>query len=122
VAAHTEDLVAACDMIRGEAIDFAEFRCWLVCKGKSIYEQALLNADSLADVVKWDNDAFAETFRIPTVAWASVTGKDEYEFPYPESDMPEVMDLPLGEDWDINDPNELRRRLPRLSALYLSDT
>jgi hypothetical protein len=79
-----------------------------------VYEAALAGADSLAEVVRPGVDAEAEIYAAAHHAWMSVTGRSD-EDDYPARD--EGADL-HGEDWDLDDEDECRRRLPRLSALY----
>src|SRR5689334_16696195 len=51
--AYTIDLWGAAYTINGGASDdgFYYFRCWLIGMGREVYEAALANPDSLADVV-----------------------------------------------------------------------
>ncbi len=51
--AYRTDLWAAAYLINGGASDdgFYYFRCWLIGMGKHIYDSAIANPDSLADIV-----------------------------------------------------------------------
>ena len=114
--AYTAGLIAACCLINTGAGDdgFYYFRCWLICMGRRVYEAAIIDPDSLADVVRPWVDAEAETYAAAHHAWMTVTGEpDTAEYPARN----ETAEL-RGEDWDIDDPSELRQRLPRLVALY----
>lgn len=115
--AYTLDLWGAAYLINGGASDdgFYYFRCWLIGMGRDVYEAALANPDSLADVVVPDLDAEAEIYAAAHSAWMKVTGKSDTD-PYPSRN--ESADL-QGEEWDFDDDNEVRRRLPRLAAIYL---
>lgn len=115
--AYTIDLWGAAYIINGGASDdgFYYFRCWLIGMGKEAYEAALASPDSLADVVTMDVDAEAEIYAAAHQAWMKVTGKSDLD-PYPARN--EKAEL-KGEDWDFDDPAECRKRLPRLSEMYL---
>lgn len=115
--AYTVDLWGAAYTINGGASDdgFYYFRCWLIGMGRDVYEAAVANPDSLAEVVVPDTDAEAEIYAAAHQAWMAVTGRPDTD-PYPARN--ESAEL-RGEDWDFNDDEEVRRRLPRLAALYL---
>jgi hypothetical protein len=114
--AYTCELWNAAYLINGGASDdgFYYFRCWLIGMGKQVYEAAVANPDSLANVVVPGVDAEAEIYAVAHYAWISVTGKS-YDDPYPARN--EDAEL-TGEDWDADDPVENRKHLPRLSALF----
>jgi hypothetical protein len=113
--AYTVDLWGAAYIINGGASDdgFYYFRCWLICMGRDVYEAAVAEPDSLADVVVRGIDAEAETYAAAHTAWMAVTGRP-YTDPYPARN--ERAEL-CGEEWDFDDEEEAGRRLPRLSAL-----
>lgn len=114
--AYTVDLWGAAYVINGGASDdgFYYFRCWLICMGREVYEAAVANPDSLADVVGPGIDAEAETYAAAHQAWMAVTGRPDTD-PYP--DRNENQNL-RGEEWDFDDDEEVRKRLPRLATLY----
>lgn len=119
--AYRTDLWAAAYHMNGGASDdgFYYFRCWLIGMGKTIYENAIADADSLADVASsaWFTegiDAEAEIYAAAHLAWMRVTGND-YNADYPARN--ESADL-IGEIWDCDDNTEMQKRLPRLAALY----
>jgi hypothetical protein len=123
-AAYTVDLWGAAYLINGGASDdgFYYFRCWLVGMGKKVYEAALLNPDSLADVVDPAQDYEAEIYSVGHNAWCEVSGQPDTE-PMDTSWLGQRPRFELvGEDWDFNDDEEVRRRFPRLAELYLGDT
>ena len=115
--AHTIDLWGAAYVINGGASDdgFYYFRCWLIGMGWDVYEAAIANPDSLADTVIPDVDAEAGICAAAHLAWMAVTGRPETD-PYPARN--EEVEL-YGEEWDFDDAAEVRRRLPRLAAIYL---
>lgn len=111
--------MAACWVMNTGAGDdgFYCFRCWMVGMGKAVYEKALENPDSLADVAlpySSGIDAEAEIYAAAHVAWMRVTGKSDTE-PYPARN--EKAEL-AGDDWEFENRELMRRRLPRLSAFY----
>ncbi len=119
--AYCTDLWAAAYLINGGASDdgFYYFRCWLIGMGKEVYCNAIVHPDSLADVVSpsWfaeGLDAEAEIYGAAYSAWKHVTGKSC------ESDYPVRTEFStlVGDDWDFGNSSEMRRRLPRLAALY----
>lgn len=115
--AYTVDLWGAAYLINGGASDdgFYYFRCWLIGMGREVYEAAVANPDTLADAVVQGIDAEAEVYAAAHRAWMAVTGRPDTD-PYPAHD--ERAEL-RGEEWDFDDDAEVRRRLPRLAAMYL---
>jgi hypothetical protein len=115
--AYTVDLWGAAYTINGGASDdgFYYFRCWLIGMGREVYEAAVADPDSLAEVVVRDIDAEAEIYAAAHAAWMTVTGRPDTD-PYPA--RKERAEL-RGEDWDFDNDEQVRRRLPRLAALYL---
>jgi hypothetical protein len=117
--ARTVEMWGAAYTINGGASDdgFYYFRCWLICMGKDVYQSAVANPDNLADVVDPQMDAYAETYAAAHQAWLAVTGRPDTD-PYPARE--EYSDRPVpGENWNFDDAEEVRRRLPRLAAIYL---
>lgn len=117
--AYTTDLIAACCLMNTGAGDdgFYYFRCWLVGMGREIYSAAIVDADRLANVAlpfSTGIDAEAEIYGAAHQAWMQVSGQsDTAEYPARN----EAAQL-IGEDWDIDDPEMVRARLPRLTAFY----
>lgn len=121
MSAYTTDLWAAAYLINGGASDdgFYYFRCWLIGMGRDIYGMALADPDTLADVVSstWDAegiDAEAEIYAAAHQAWRQVTGQPDTA-PYPARNETAAL---VGSDWDFDNKDLMRRKLPRLSALY----
>jgi len=124
-AAYSIDMWGAAYTINGGCSDdgFHYFRNWLVGTGPVVYANALANPDSLADILTgdWPMEATLDGAACP--AWEKVTGQPHMEFfqvyeklerlPTPDRD---------DEDWDFDDDDEVRRRFPRLSALYLTES
>ena len=91
---------------------FMDFRYGLISKGKGIYENALVDPDSLAKIgteVELSNELFGY------VAGEVYEEKTGSEIPTKEYEQP---DDPIGEEWDFDDIAENKKRLPKLSALY----
>ncbi|KJY23390.1 MULTISPECIES: DUF4240 domain-containing protein [Streptomyces] len=116
-------LWAAAYMINGGCSDdgFDYFRGWLLTQGRTVFDAALADPDSLADhpavreaaaegLELWDEEALS----IAWTAYESATGRelpaDSFTISYP----------PLDPSWDFDfdDAAELATRLPRLSALF----
>lgn len=93
---------------------FDYFRAWLVTRGRSVFEAAVVDPDSLATVVDVDDLDGLECEDALGAAWDAhqqLTGED-----LPASDE-RTAPPDLGEEWDFDDDAEMRRRYPRLSAL-----
>jgi hypothetical protein len=121
--AYRTDLWAAAYLINGGASDdgFYYFRCWLIGMGKQVYESAIRDPDSLADIVSasWVSEGIiseAEIYGAAHCAWMRVTGKS-YSDAYPARN--ETAELIGDEDqWDFDDREQMRLHLPRLTALF----
>ncbi len=116
--AYTTDLWGAAYLINGGASDdgFYYFRCWLIGMGRAVYESALRNPDTLADVVKPEIMAEAEIYAAAHQAWMKVTRRSPDD-DYPARDESAAM---VGDEWNFDELDEVRRRFPRLAASYLS--
>lgn len=121
-ASGTEDLWAAAYLINGGCSDdgFDAFRGWLIAHGRSAVAGAVMDPDSLAEMADVRSAALTgsvfeaeEMLSIGAKAYALGTGGELPRFPVP-STRPDAVDL-----WDFDDDAEMRRRLPRLSALFL---
>jgi len=115
----TVDLMAACCVMNSGAGDdgFYYFRCWLVGMGQSVYESAIVDSDSLAIVAlpySSGVDAEAEIYAAAHSAWMEVTGQPDTAS-YPARN--ETAEL-IGDIWDFDDEELMRRHLPRLTAFY----
>ncbi|MGW2860265.1 DUF4240 domain-containing protein [Streptomyces sp. NPDC001205] len=137
-AVYRWDVWAAAYLIGGGCSDdsFMDFRAGLIALGRDWYEKAAADPDSLAGhpaviaaaEVHCDEALFYEEVNYAaSEAFKRVTGDEEdfYEAwdEYRASqDSSEEDSEDMGEDFDFDDPEEMRRRLPRLAALYLRDT
>jgi hypothetical protein len=124
VASGTEDLWAAANLIHGGCSEegFDAFRGWLIAHGREAVARSVRSPDSLADVPVVR--AAAETgavFEAPEVlsiaaeAYREATGEDLPGEERPKT-RPDVAEL-----WDFDDEEEMQRRLPKLSALFLAE-
>ncbi len=122
-AIYTWDHWGAMHLLTGSESDnrFAFFRSWLVCMGKKVYEAALENPDSLANVVDptWEHD-YTPGFCAPgDNAWDELCLKredfDAAYAPLGKREIPQITGL--GWPCDITSAM-LIRRYPRLAALY----
>jgi hypothetical protein len=125
--AYQWNLWGAAYLINGGCSDdgFHYFCNWLVIQGRDIFQKAVTNPDSLADVVdpdeevEWDgspgtNAWFTVTKRKPTTkGYEALAAAERARFGERQM-MPD-----LGDNWDFDDDEEMRKRLPRLSALYM---
>ncbi|MEU5315430.1 DUF4240 domain-containing protein [Streptomyces sp. NPDC021056] len=126
------DVWAAAYLIGGGCSDdsFTDFRAGLIAQGRGWYERAAAVPDSLADHAEVigaaadfeDRTLFHEDANYcASDAYERITGDGEafyeawrqYAADRPETDM--------GEDFDFDDDDEMRRRLPRLALLFLSE-
>jgi hypothetical protein len=95
---------------------FMDFRAWLISKGEAVYEEALRNPDSLADVVtELDDSAQVEELNyVASKAWEEKSGKGFDEFPDIRVHEPRE---PTGEPWD-EDEEVLAQLFPKLDKKF----
>ncbi|HET8658192.1 MAG TPA: DUF4240 domain-containing protein [Micromonosporaceae bacterium] len=131
------DVWAAAYLIGGGCSDdmFSDFRAGVVALGRQWWQRVLANPDELADhplvrraAAEEDDDViFAEPVGYAAAeAYERLTGDDcaFYEAwqasPYAaQEDAGDGEDM--GERFDFDDNDEMRRRLPRLAALFAID-
>jgi hypothetical protein len=133
--AETDDMANAAVLIEHGFLgddSFDDFRAGLVALGRSTFEAAVANPDSLATHPLVREIAAANDPRwlgredmlfVASHAYALVTGEDEvtfYEFAEEQRDgeaagLPD--ELPAIE-WSVTDEGETRRRLPQLADLF----
>lgn len=116
--AYSWDLWGAAYIIGGGCSDdgFTDFRAWLVSKGKAVYEAALRDADSLADVITdVDDDAQFEEFTYAaSQAWEEKLKKRPEDFPCESSVNGDDL---TGEAWE-EESDDLAERFPKLWAKF----
>jgi hypothetical protein len=121
-ASYKEDLWAAAYLINGGCSDegFDDFRGWLVAHGREVVARAVREPDSLADLpavqAAADSGADfdgAEVLQIARSAYQEATGT-------PLPPLADPIAKPSSDTfWDFDNEDEMQRRLPRLSALFL---
>jgi hypothetical protein len=120
-ASFKEDLWAAAYLINGGCSDegFDDFRGWLIAHGRDVVAKAVREPDSLADLpavrAAAANGAVFEAGEVLTIAdeaHQQATGT-----PLPAADP--VAKPSSDTFWDFDNEDEMQRRLPRLSALFL---
>ena len=138
-AVYRWDVWAAAYLIGGGCSDdsFMDFRAGLIGLGREWYERAAACPDVLAEhpavtaaaeahsdeVVFNETVNYAASYAFERVA---ADGGDFYEawneYRTSRNASPEAASEGMGEDFDFDDPDEMRRRLPLLAALYLGNT
>ncbi|GGN90810.1 hypothetical protein GCM10010112_76530 [Actinoplanes lobatus] len=107
------DLWGAAYLINGGCSDdgFEYFRGWLMSQGREVFERAVADPDTLADVpaVQAGQDLESEEmFGVANLVYWEHTGEA----------LPDRADYPaLPEFWDFDDDDEVRRRFPRLNVI-----
>ncbi|MET7638788.1 DUF4240 domain-containing protein [Streptomyces sp. NPDC005438] len=113
--AYQWDLWAAAWILLDGASDdvFDSFRAWLIGQGRTVFEGAAHEADSLAELLEdFDEelDGEAEDLRfVADDAYEQLTGVE-----LPELGVPDPPDEPQGLPLDLEEEKELATRLPRL--------
>lgn len=111
-------LWAAAYIIDGGCSDdgFIDFRYGLISRGKQVFEAALTDPDSLADVASEDDDEGYipnETFGyVASEVYEQKAGTE-----MPRGDNAEPSD-PVGDEWDFDDEGLCARKLPKLWAKF----
>jgi hypothetical protein len=129
------DVWAAASLINGGCSDdaFMDFRAAVITQGREWYQKIAQNPDELAGhpavrAVAAGNRGFALFEEVVNYvsahAYDELTGEDTGVCDFYEAydafvgnAVPEPADL--GEEFDVDDPAELRRRLPRLAELFV---
>ena len=128
--ANRHDLWRVANLANGGASHdgFYYFRLWLVGMGKQVFEAALADPDSLADVLDPAYDMYeAEMYGAAPNAYEAALGLSFFEGRALYEAAEEKLTLPCEDfvmppdEWASEEIAEYRRRLPRLSALYVSD-
>jgi hypothetical protein len=126
--AYRWDLWAAAYLMRGGCSDdgFDYFRGWLVAQGRAVWERALDAPDSLSDVGVDPDDDMVECEDVlgaARTAYEGATGEGEAFWEAVDAARGDRREVgfggPAGEDFDFDDAEQMRARLPRLAAIYL---
>ncbi|MEU1682311.1 DUF4240 domain-containing protein [Micromonospora zamorensis] len=131
------DVWAAAYLIGGGCSDdsFIDFRAGVIALGREWYERVLASPDGLADhpVVRQaaaeedDGALFAESVNyVASKAYEQVTEGDDDEFyeamkarEQVAVGIDEAREPDMGEDFDFDNDDEMRTRLPRMAELLL---
>lgn len=89
--------------------DFERFRAWLIAQGQHVFERAIADPDSLAELGTPEGE-LEEFLRLAPRIYRAREGR---EMKLPSAPLPA-----LGEPWDFEDPAEMDRRYPRLFARF----
>lgn len=115
-------LWAAAYIINGGCSDdgFDYFRGWLIAQGQDIYEKALADPESLADVLaEGEEGEFEEMLYIAGLAWEQKHGGTFYESEGWEQ-IKHIPFPPIEFDW-TEDDESLQATCPRLFAKFILD-
>ncbi|MBX7265678.1 DUF4240 domain-containing protein [Micromonospora sp. Llam7] len=121
-ASYRVDLWGAAYLINGGASDdgFESFRGWLMTQGREVFARAVAEPDSLADLPQVRAASLsgaefecADMLAVPWDAYRKATATDL------PADRGAAREPDLNEFWDFDDPDEARRRLPRLATLFV---
>lgn len=97
--------------------DFDYFRAYLISRGRSVYEQALADPDSLADVEIAGGEEWEDWMSPTMMVVHARTGR--YDFAAePDPELRLGAQSPAGQPWE---EDELPARFPRLAARYGGD-
>ena len=113
------DLWGAAYLINGGCSDdaFDYFRAWLIAQGRSAFEAALDNPDSLAAIAEEDETEFEEMLSVAPDVYQQLTGKDDFYKRLPLSERFDLPDSAFG-TWSDGqgdlDPHKARRIYPKL--------
>ncbi len=92
---------------------FADFRAWLIAQGKDVYERALLDPESLVDLVEVDEDA--QEGALLYVVMEAYERKTGHEIPLSESKLKRYPPVLKGTHWPGEDKDA---RFPKLAAKF----
>ena len=113
------ELWGAAYVINGGCSDdgFEYFRAWLIAQGERVYNDALSDPDSLANLFSPGQHVEAESEDVLGATWEAYRIRAN-------SDLPRGQPVPepeLGEGWDFEDRREMATRYPRLTALFFEE-
>ena len=122
------DLWGAAYLINGGCSDdgFTDFRSWLILQGRDVFQAALTNPDAALAALRVEEDeAFCECYPASD-AWFAATGTAQdtagyrawgaaTRAKYPKGEA----DPELGEGWDFDDADEMKKRYPKLFKRYM---
>lgn len=117
------DLWAAAYVIMGGCGDdsFEYFRYWVVSRGRHVCEAAARDPDTLADLEIVEPDLTCEFEDFTYAAREVYQAKSGREMPFDESEGASLSAQPRGTQFDQYDPEDLRRRVPRVFQKHWPD-
>jgi hypothetical protein len=114
---YRKELWAAAYIIQGGCSDdgFEYFRCWLIAQGQKVYEEALRDPETLADVFDYDEEQREEVVDVVGnemvgMAWRAYEAKTGKEMP-----ARPVREVLKGRKWDEENVGSL---YPKLQARF----
>lgn len=109
------DFWGAAYIINGGCSDdcFSDFRDWLIGQGKSIFENALTNIESLSELTDTNDGDWEGLGYVPTEAYEKKTRNNM------PNGMRETFDI-AGEQWE-EEGDDLKNRYPKLWAKFAMD-
>ena len=125
--AYRWDLWGAAYLIQAGCSDdgFADFQGWLIGQGRRVFEAALRDPDRLAEhpqvqavtaASRWALRTGCEfLLYVASPAYQHLTGQ-ELPLEVDEGETERFRRGPVGDDWDFDDDEQMRRRFPRLWA------
>jgi hypothetical protein len=132
-ALYRYDIWAAAYLIGGGCSDdgFVDFRAGVIALGKPWFDRVIADPDSLADhpavigaaETDYDGAIMAESvLYAASSAFENITGDADAFYDDPRTiELVSDDDATLGAEWDFDDDDEMRTRLPRLSELFIVD-
>lgn len=115
------DIWAAAYAIQGGCSEdgFIDFRSWLVAQGKDVFEKAMGNADSLAELGREkleESEEGEDFYYLASDAYEELTESDiENDPAFKEIEYKEEPD---GGEWDEDNLDELKTRTPEIFNLF----
>jgi uncharacterized protein YjbI with pentapeptide repeats len=121
--AYQWDLWAAARIIEGSCSDdgFIDFRYGLISRGRSVFEAAITDPDSLVDFINVTDAASITNESFGYVAREVYESKTNQAMPKNGQAMPKngvVHPSGPGEDWDFDNEQQCKQRLPKLWAKF----
>lgn len=123
--AYQWDLWAAAYIIRGGGCSddsFIDFRYGLISRGRSVFEAAITDPDSLVDFINVTDAASITNESFGYVAREVYESKTNQAMPNNGQAMPNngvvYPSGPSGEDWDFDNEQQCKQRLPKLWAKF----
>lgn len=113
---YTNELWAACYILNGGCSDdsFDYFRAWLIAQGKEVYDNALRDPETLADLDLSDSDEDRDFESLMYAAWTAYENSTGSEFPMEPRESAWTL---TGDGWDEAVVDE---KYPKLTAILKS--